>query len=295
MNDRYMKTAFVLGLLLVGSPALRAGQEDVEPVAKLPSRQLATLRPPVAPSMEGLRHETLRGLARHLDQTAQGALEGALDDARHGTSAEAGFIAPIRAFARGAHDLLTTIDSDPSTPSLLPARVADLGTAAAELAERIRAVGALENTYDDWEAVLDVLDRMKMLLAGGDVHVPAAHVVAALSGSSLQEFRQLARDLEASATRAHATAKADRSRYPDRGEQFLGELDYFAVQSRDLRLRADAREVNPQEIGPLVDRVLDDARQADRRMRDAGVFASVWDDSGRTIVILERMATLVRS
>jgi hypothetical protein len=67
------------------------------------------------------------------------------------------------------------------------------------------------------------------------------------------------------------------------------------VQSRDLRRRADAAQVNPQQIGPVVDRLLEDARQADRRMRDARVFTSVWDDSGRTITILRRMAGLVRS
>jgi hypothetical protein len=30
-------------------------------------------------------------------------------------------------------------------------------------------------------------------------------------------------------------------------------------------------------------------------MRDARVFTSVWDDSGRTITLLHRMASLVRS
>jgi hypothetical protein len=30
-------------------------------------------------------------------------------------------------------------------------------------------------------------------------------------------------------------------------------------------------------------------------MRDARAFPEVWDDSGRTIVLLQRMATLVRS
>jgi hypothetical protein len=30
-------------------------------------------------------------------------------------------------------------------------------------------------------------------------------------------------------------------------------------------------------------------------MRDANVFTEVWDDSGRSIIILQRMANLVRS
>jgi len=128
-----------------------------------------------------------------------------------------------------------------------------------------------------------------------DVDVPAAHVVAALSGVRLQEFRQLAQDVDSSATRAHDRAKRDLANYPERGPQFLGELSYFAAQSRDLETRASAAQVDPQQIGPIVDRLLEEARQADRRMRDARVFTSVWDDSGRTITILYRMASLVRS
>jgi hypothetical protein len=100
--------------------------------------------------------------------------------------------------------------------------------------------------------------------------------------------------LEVSTTRAHETAKREVGSY-DRGRQFLGELTYFASQSRDLHLRADAGDVEPQEIGPIVDHLLEEARQADRRMRDAQTFPQVWDDSGRTITILERMTMLVRS
>jgi hypothetical protein len=245
--------------------------------------------------LEDQRHETLRALAHHLDETAQGALEGAVDDARHGTSSEASFVASIRSFARRVHDFRAVIDSHETSGSDLPGRLDELTTFARELSDRIRSAGALENTFDDWEAILDVLGRMRVLLTGGNVEVPAAHVVAALSGASLQEFRQLAHDLDMSATRAHASAKRDRRNYPDRGDQFLGELNHFAVRSRDLRSRADAGQVNPQQIGPVVDVVLEDARQADRRMRDARVFTSVWDDSGRTIIILQRMASLVRS
>jgi hypothetical protein len=245
--------------------------------------------------LESRRYETLRGLARHLDETAQGALEGAADDARHGTTSDSRFLSSIRAFAQRAHDFHTVTDGDQKLAVEVPARVSDLTTLAHQVDGRIRAARALESTYDDWDAVLDVLERMRLLLDGREVTVPSAHVVAALGGASLQEFRQLAGALEISATRAHDGAKRDLGDYRDRGRQFLGELEYFAAQSRDLHGRAEAGRVNPQEIGPIVDRVLEDARQADRRMRDARVFTSVWDDSGRTIVILRRMANLVRS
>lgn len=118
--------------------------------------------------------------------------------------------------------------------------------------------------------------------------------VAALSGSRLEEFRELARDVDVNAIEAHRTARRDVGDYKDRGQQFLGELRYFAAQSRDLHTRADAGQVDPQQIGPFVDRLLEDARQSDRSMRDARVFTSVWVDSGSTITMLHRMASLVR-
>jgi hypothetical protein len=263
--------------------------------ASLHMSEAETWKGPGERPLESRRYETLRGLARHLDETAQGALEGAADAARHGTSSDSRFLSSIRTFAQRAHGFRTLTDEDKKLAVEVPARVNDLTMLAHQVDDRIRAARALESTYDDWDAVLDVLERMRLLLDGREVTVPSAHVVAALAGGSLEEFRQLALALEISATRAHDGAKRTLGDYRDRGRQFLGELEHFAAQSRDLHGRADAGEVNPQEIGPLVDRVLEDARQADRRMRDARVFTSVWDDSGRTIVILERMANLVRS
>ena len=244
--------------------------------------------------LEGQRYQTLCALAGHLDETAQGALDGADDEAQRGTSSAAMLQSSIRSFARGAADFHRMLDNYRTLPFEIPGQVAELTTAAQQVNDHIRAARSLESTYEDWQSILDVLERMRLLLAGRDVLVPPAHVVAALSGARLQEFRQLANDLDVSAGRAHETAKRDVGGHP-RGQQFLGELHHFAAQSRGLRSRADAAPVNPQQMGPIVDGLLEDARQADRRMRDARVFTSVWDDSGRSITILHRMASLVRS
>jgi hypothetical protein len=246
--------------------------------------------------LEGKSYETLRALAQHLDETARGALEGATDDVQQAeSSAEARFLSSIRSFARRADDFQRMVGSYPTSPFEVPAHVEDLATRAHQVNDSIHSAHALKNTYDDWEAVLDVLERIRLLLVGGDVEVPAAHVVAALSGSRLHEFRQLALEVANGATQAHEKAKQDVGDYPARGQQFVGELHYFAVQSRELHDQADAGPVDPQQIGPIVDHLLAQAREADRRMRDARVFASVWDDSGRTITILLQMTRLVRS
>jgi hypothetical protein len=263
----------------------------------LPAASAETLYGTRARPLEGQRYETLRALAQHLTQTARGALEGAADESHRGASSseEDRFLSSIRAFARAAEDFHRRVNDYRTSAFEVPAQVDVLTTQAREVNDRIRAAHALENSYDDWDAILDVLGRMSSLLAGRDVEVPAAHVVAALSGARLQEFRQLARELDVSTTQAHERAKRDVGEYRGRGPQFLGELYYFAVQSRELRSHADAAQVNPQQIGPTVDRLLEEARLADRRMRDARVFTSVWDDSGRTITLLSRMAGLVRS
>lgn len=246
--------------------------------------------------LEGPRYETLRALAHHLEETAQGALEGAADEAqREPSSSDARFLPSVRTFAREVADFQRMLENYATSPFEVPAQLANLTARGQHTCDRIRSARALENTYDDWDAMLDVLQRMRLLLEGSDVDVPAVHVVAALSGARLVEFRQLAQDVDSSAIRAHARAKRDVRDYPQRGEQFLAELNYFAAQSRDLLSRANAARVDPQQIGPVVDRLREDSRQADRRMRDARVFTSVWDDSGRTITILDRMASLVRS
>ena len=246
--------------------------------------------------LEGPRYETLRALARNLDDTAQGALEGASDEAQQGTATTEGrFLAGIRSFARHTDDFHRMLDNYPTSPFEVPAHLDDLTARAHQVNARIRSAHTLDSTYADWEAVLDVLERMRLLLLGRDVEVPAAHVVAALAGARLQEFRQLARAVDVSASRAHAQAKRAVGDYPQRGQQFLGELHYLAARSRNLRSRADADRVDPQQIGPIVDRLLEEARQTDRRMRDASVFDAARDDSGRTITILRQMASLVRS
>lgn len=243
----------------------------------------------------GARYETMLALAQYLDETAQGALEGAADEVRRGSPSDARFLSAIRSFAGAADDLHRAIADCQATSVELPSQVADLTHRARVLNGRMRAARALASTHDEWEAVADALQRMTQLLAGRDVEVPNTYVVPALSGLKLVQLRELAAALEVSATRAHDAATRAVGAYRARGEQFLGELRHFAGQSRDLRLQANSGKLDPQRVGPVVDRLLEDARQADRRMRDAEVFTEVWDDSGRTISLLQQMASLVRS
>jgi hypothetical protein len=244
--------------------------------------------------LTGPRYATMRLLARYLDETAQGLLEGA-SDALLGTPSEGRFLASIRAFALSTRDFRGAIDGYQEAPFDVAPRLAALAEVSKAVEERLRTAGALERTYPEWKAVTEVLERMRSSLAGGEVEVPAAYIVPALSGAPLERFRELAAALEESAGGAHGKALKEIGNYQDRGRQFLGELQYFAALSRDLHARADATAVNPKAIGAIVDDLLKEARATDRRMRDAAVFKEVWTDSSRTITILQEMASLVRS
>jgi hypothetical protein len=277
----FLAVVSAAGIVLVGSSAQ---------AAQAPSEYGTRYRP-----LSDVRYETMRALARYVDETAQGALEGATDDLRHGKSGEARFLSSIRSFARSAHDFRLLVDAYETTPFDVPSQVADLQERARLVSDSVRSARAVKGMYGEWEAMTEALHRMTLLLAGREIEVPADYVVPALSGPGLEEFRQLTSDLDVSTARAYETARREVGEYPDRGRQFLGELQYFAGQGRDLHARADADDVSPQQIGPIVDRLLDQARRADRTMREAEVFTEVWHDSGRTITILQRMARLVRS
>jgi hypothetical protein len=266
---------------------------------------------------EGRRYETMRALAHYLDETAQSALETAVDDARRGAS-ERRVLPLIRDFARRADDFHTLMDNYEANRQDVPPRVIDLITRARRVNDRFGTAYVASSTREDWTSVIDVLDRMKRLMAGEDVQVPAAHAgfedydrdygmfggvrrtsdagasVLGLSGSRLEDFRRLAHDLDESALRSHQVAETNRANYMMNQQDFLSDLRRFAERAHDVHVRADAGDVNPREMGPIVNQLLQDARATDRSLRNTKAFPQVWDQWAQTIDILDRMADLVR-
>ena len=201
----------------------------------------------------------------------------------------------IRAFARSARDLRTGIDGGPDVPFDVDARLAALAEVARALDERLRVAGVLAGTRAEWDAVRDVLERMRVLRSGADVAVPEAYVVPALSGERLDRFRALAAAVEADAAEGYALAREKAGRYPARGTQFVGELRYFAAAARDLHVRAAGPSLGAKALGPAVDDLLAEARATDGRLRAAQVFTEVWEHSSRIVAALQEMSRLVRS
>ena len=159
------------------------------------------------------------------------------------------------------------MDAYAEAPFDVGSRVDALAEVSRAVEERLRTAAVLPATYPEWAAVRDVLERMRMSLAGGDVEVPAAYVVPLLAGARLARFQELAAALDESTAGAHSRARQELDGYPGRGAQFVGELHYFAALTKDVRARADTGSVSPRAVGPVVDDLLKEAREADRRMR----------------------------
>lgn len=304
MNAKISFLAVSAGLILVGPAVQTVSAQSV--IYGTRNRPL-----------EGRRYETMRALAHYLDQTAQSAMQTAVADARRGAS-ERRLLPLIRDFARRADEFHARMDNYEATRRDVPPQVTDLIMRARRVNERLGGTYLATTTREDWTNVVEVLDRMKRLMAGEDVQVPPAHAgfedydrdygmfggvrrtgdegasVLGLSGSRLEDFRRLAHDLDQSALRSHQIAETNRANYTTRQQEFLSDLRRFAERAHDVHERADAGDVNPREMGPIVNRLLQDARATDRSLRDTRVFPQVWDEWARTIDVLNRMADIVR-
>jgi hypothetical protein len=279
--------------------------------------------------LEGRRFETMRALAHYLDEAAQDALAGTVQARRRGTPADRRYIMAVRDFARQAESFHTRMDDYAVTPFEVPDDVDYLTARARRVNQLVRRVGAYQGTYDDWTSVINTLGLMRRALNGEDVEVPAAHDEygdydrdygylgrggtgdrgtvttgrtgtyggtysgTTLTGARLQQFRELAHELDTRASRTLAAAERS-APSNERARTILADLRHFADQARSLHDRSDANDVAPREIGGIVDHLLEDARLADRNMRDARAFSDAWDDWSRTIDVLNRMANLMR-
>jgi hypothetical protein len=304
MNAKISFLAVSAGLILSGTAVQTASAQGV--IYGTRNRPL-----------EGRRYETMRALAHYLDQTAQSALQTAQSDARRGAS-ERRVLPLIRDFARRADAFHGVMDNYETSRRDVPPQVSDLILRARRVNERMGGTYLAASTRQDWSNVIDVLDRMKRLMAGQDVQVPDAHAgfkdydrdygmfggvrrtgdeggsLSGWAGTRLADFRNLARDLDESALRAHQIAETNRANYTNRQQDFLSDLRRFAERAHAVRLQADAREVNRREIAPIVNQLLQDARATDRSLRDTRVFPQVWDQWTRTIDVLNRMSDLAR-
>ncbi len=308
----------VFGLALAG-PGLTTASPQI--YSSDSSRQM---------TLEGDRFETMRSLAHFLDEGTQFTLEEATDAlANSRNSGDRAFLGSLRRLADRTASFHERLDSYEENPWDVQSEVRSLLTEARRVNSRLRRINAVSNLNDDWAAVVDDVNRMRRLLAGEDVQVPSAHAewdrgesndrgrdttfgrdngygdvrrvgnygndrTASITGRDLQEVRRLSHELDTQARRALTTAERNTYDGSGPGAQMLGDLRHFVSQTSALHDRADADRIDPRELGPVLTHMLEDARAADRSMREARMFSDAWDEWQKTIGILEQLDAIVR-
>ena len=268
-----------------------------------------------APRMAAEDYATLRSLAEYVDDGAQFALEqarGLVGTGAGRTTQERALMQSLRDFAQKARTFHNRVDEYEFRPWSMDQDLASLRTAARTVNGRLRQVPALRDTFEDWDLVRADLDNIQRLIRGTDVdlrrpdpewdsaggthHDPSwpTYGTGDFASARLEEFRGLARDLDASTQRAVAAAQRQRADYSENGAQHLADLEHFATQTRDTRARVERDMVRPRDIGPLVTHLLEDARRVDQSMRRARVFTGVWEEWSLSVDALNKMTALTR-
>lgn len=116
-----------------------------------------------------------------------------------------------------------------------------------------------------------------------------------LDGPELSDFRNLSAELDTRIRRVVDMAERNRGyANDDRTAQMLSDLRNFTFQTSSLRERTRENTLNPSDIGPIVQHLLEDARATDRSLRQANAFSNVWSEWQGAISVMERMDAIVR-
>lgn len=104
-----------------------------------------------------------------------------------------------------------------------------------------------------------------------------------------ERMRQLAHVLDERAQ--HAANQAIGSAYHgSRAERRLvNDITHFARQAADFHRRMDRYRDAPWDVPGEINHLTDDARQVDRRIRNAHVFEHTWDDWAKVVDVLAQM------
>jgi hypothetical protein len=263
--------------------------------------------------IQGARYETMRVLSERLVDR----LQVTRDELRNSRTASADqpLLDDLVERARRFKDRM----SDYSNPArYIQADVDELDRMARDLDNRTRYVQASQRAVDNWNSALDVIDRMKRVLAGQDVDVPPPVVTSGgstyptyptsptqpyptqpssgsvLSGSALEDFRRTAHEVVVRATLARDTAERAGSGYNDAARRIASDMSYVVTGARDLENRASAANVYRGDVRTAADRLLEDARRVERSMRDANLYSGAWTDWSEVLRLLQRLSDMAR-
>ena len=120
--------------------------------------------------LEERTYSRVRELAHLLDERARHAADQAAEGAHHGGRSERRFLDAVTHFARQTADFHERLDRYRESPWDVPREVDHLIRDARTVNGRIRNARVFEHTWDDWDAVVDVLEQMRRLVGGEDNH-----------------------------------------------------------------------------------------------------------------------------
>ena len=276
--------------------------------------------------LQGRRFETMRALAHYLDERAQQVLSDASATQYRG-SRQRRYFSDISEFARRANHFHERMDHYLDSPYDLPGEVLALERRAQAVNARIRDARVFRRTYADWDGVLDVLNRMKQVLAGYDVQVPPAHRALRdydqdyapfqggeypndplarqhepyggqrpdmFVGSNLPELRRLASQLDDLATQAHEMAEQGMVENSWGSQNFTETLHHFNQDTRALRQQSEAGQVDRRSMADAVNHLLADAQQINGRFGEVNSSGQLRNQWGQVMSVLNRMAQLLQ-
>lgn len=266
---------------------------------------------PASGELEGSRYETMRVLASRLVERIE-ATHSELRATRTAES-EMGLLSDLLERSRRFRERMEDYGNP---PRYVRTDVEELDRLARDYENRTRDIQASQRAVDNWRGALDVIDRMKRVLAGENVDIPPAGSPtggstyppypsspsypsggtygSVLSGTALEDFRRTAHEVVVRASLARDTAERSGTAYSDSERRLLADMSYFVSAARELDTRATASTVNRQDVRPYVDRMLEDARRLDRAMRDANAYSRVWSDWAEVLRGVQRLSDMVR-
>lgn len=266
--------------------------------------------------LEAERLLTMRALAHRLDDASEIAARTAGDTAveRNGRFRQQ-FLWAINDFARQARSLHERLDRYTASPWDVADEVDALNARARSVTTQLRAARAFPDTYVDWAEAQKSLQLMNSVLKGQTVIIPPVERRGYqpfderyqfrdgrhwpepgdnsrdgyLAGRDMIEFRRLAELLTVEVGRVAATVRTS-GNPQDRTLRPHADIRYFGQRAEDLNRASSADVVNARDVGPTVDRMLEDARQYDRSFRSGNEFPNT--DWTAVIRVLEQMTAI---
>ncbi|HKC24730.1 MAG TPA: hypothetical protein VKF32_08295, partial [Thermoanaerobaculia bacterium] len=158
-------------LLLAGGLVLAVG--TTAPPAEAQVRVQFRFGTPDRP-LVGRQYQVMRGLAHYLDGEAWQASNQANEMVAYSPRTQR-LVASINDFAQRASDFHDRMDNYQTRPWDLPREVTALDDLARRVNYNMRRSRTWSPVYDQWNNVVDALNRMKQVLAGNEVTVPQPH------------------------------------------------------------------------------------------------------------------------